>query len=318
MATARAWVLGNADDIRGWGRVVALWAGSVAAFGVILYLLAALQRQQLHAADLARLTRALREGNSEQVAVSASSLGYGLQFPTTLLVQFAVLGLVVVVCAWLGRRGLAVAVPVAAVLASLAPAYWGEGSQTPHPIGEDDSGLWGGLARDGGSLGATGWSDYGAWPTWPLWFGIAVQTMLLLLPLAAAPRAGSAPLPSKDALLRAAVPAAVMGVAALAVVPAGSPGELIQAAVVAAALGYVVTFLMVGDRPRFARVALAAVVPAVTAPVLLETRLDTPGQGLLLALVVGAMSLIVIALTGLTWRLQVHVDRSTAVASPLG
>ena len=285
---------------------------------MILYLLAALQRQQIQAADLALLTRALRDGNTEQVAAITSNPSHWLQYPTALLAQFAVVGLVVIACAWLGRRTLAVAVPIVVALGSLAPAHWGDGPQTPHPIGEDDSGLWGGLAREGWNVGTTGRPDNGVLPTWPLWLGIAVQTMLLVLPLVAVPRARSAPLPSRDALLRAAVPAAVMCVGAIALVPAGSSGELVQAAIVASSLAYLVTFLMVGDRPRLVRLTLAVIIPAVVAPILLETRLDTSGQGALLALVVGVMAVIVVALTGLTRRLQTHVGRSPAVASPLG
>lgn len=306
------------ENLQGWLRVLALWAGSVGVFGVILYLLAALQRQQIQAADLALLTRALRDGNPEQVAAITSNPSYWLQYPTSALAQFAVVGLVVIACAWLGRRMLAVAVPMVVVLGSLAPAYWGDGPQAPHPIGEDDSGLWGGLAREGWNVGTTGWPANGALPSWPLWLGIVVQTMLLVLPLVALPRVRSAPLPSRDALLRAAVPAAVMCVAAISLVPAGSSGELVQAAIVASSLAYVVTFLMVGDRLRLARVTLAVMLPAAMAPVLLETRLDTPGQGALLMLVVGVMAVIVVALTGLTRRLQTHAARAPSVASPLG
>ncbi|HEX5017831.1 MAG TPA: hypothetical protein VFX15_09635 [Actinomycetes bacterium] len=239
--------------------------GSVALFALILFLLSQHQLAALQARELERLSEALRLGNLEQASVIDASNLVSL-FPTSVVVQFAVLGLAVIVTARMGRRAIAIALPFVVVVASLAPAYWGDGGLAPQPLGQDDWNLWGSLVSD--------WvTPYDALPVWPLVLGAAVQTVLLLLPLIAVPKT-SAALPAKHVVVRSLIPAAVLAVVALTVVPPTDSAGVYRAPLIAVALTAFVIALLTGIGPASARIAAAIGVPTATAAVVIGNPLD--------------------------------------------
>lgn len=279
---------------RRWLDVAVLWVAAVSAYALILFLLAQFQTQRMQAWEMEQIVSALRDGNPEQAAMYGSD-PMTLLYPTSVLVQFAMLGLAVIATAWMGRRAIAVALPLAVTLASVAPAYWGEGSPAPHPLGENDWNTWGSL------VGEPAIASYSALPVWPLMLGSAVQVALLLIPLIAAPPV-RANLLAKDVVLRAAIPAAALATIALAFVPAPSAQEIFRAPLVAFVLSLLVTALASGRGPITVRIGAAVAIPAVLAPIVLSTSLDSSAQGWALAAVAAGGAIFVLTLTSaLTW-----------------
>ncbi len=271
-----------------------LWVAAVSAYALILFLLAQFQMQRMQAWDMEQIVSALRAGNVEQATMYGDS-SLAFYYPTSVLVQFAVIGLAVIGTAWMGRRALAAALPLAVTLASLAPAYWGESSVAPHPLGEDDLGLWGSLVSE------PAMRSYSALPLWPLLLGSAVQITLLLLPLIAAPPIRSN-LPAKEVVLRAAIPAAALATIALAFVPAPSAQEIFRGPLVALVLSLLVTALASGRGPISLRIGAAVAIPTVLAPIVLSTSLDNAAQGwALAAATAGAAVFVLTFAAGLTW-----------------
>lgn len=279
-----------------WIKVAALWAACVGLFGLVLLLLSVIQQEQIRAYDLStQLARVVAGKDLLQVEDSIQ-----LWYQTSTLVQFAAVGLAVLATAWLGRRVLAAALPLIIAISSLAPAYFGQGTLAPHPIGESDSNVWGSLV-----LQPTISPVETA--TWPLYLGIAVQTALLLLPLLAAPRT-AAPMPSHDTLVRAAVPAAILALLALALLEPEAGSTLWHVPAIAAALTYLVLFLAEGTRPRGLRILAAIAIPTVLAPVVLESALENPAHGYLAAALVAISSAAVLAYTGVVRMARDHQD----------
>lgn len=236
--------------------------------------------------------------------------GLAFYFPTSVLVQFALLGLAVLATAWLGRRWLAFSLPLAVMLASITHAYWGFGAVAPHPLGEDDLGLWSWLVLNPER-------DYSAMAVWPLILGAGLQTLLLLVPLLAAPTTGSAPLPTKDVLLRAAAPAVGLALIALALVPPPTGESLLKAPMCVVALTYFVLALVTGDRPLWARVSSAVAIPALLAPVVLSPYLDNPAHGAVMALMTAVSSVLVLSITGgVEWARSRRTATEVGEASP--
>lgn len=293
-------------DRRAWSMVVVLWGMSVALFAVILYLLAAFQAERIEAFNLQQLVAALREGNAEQVGAIQANITY-FYYPTSVLAQFAALGLAVIVTAWLGRRAVAVALPFVVVLASLAPAYWGEGTLSPQPLGQGDMNLWGTLVAEPAQL------SYAGLPIWPLLLGSFVQVTLLVVPLVPAP-SRLAPLPAMDVMARALVPSALVALLALAFVPPPSAPELYRAPLIAVALALLVTALATGVGPLLVRIVAAIAVPTVIAPIALSSSLDNPAHGWLLAAVAAAGSVLVLVTTlGISWAKERFASRAQAL-----
>ena len=279
---------------RRWLDVTVLWAAAVSAYALVLFLLAQFQMQRMQAWEMEQIVSALRDGNVKQAAMYGAE-PITMLYPTSVLLQFAVLGLAVIATAWLGRRALAVALPLAVTVASLAPAYWGEGSLAPHPLGENDWNSWGSLAS------APAMESYRSLPLWPLMLGSAVQVTLLLLPLMVAPSVRTN-VPVKEVVLRAAIPAAALATLALAFVPAPSAQEILRAPLVALALSLLVTALASGRGPITLRVGAAVAIPAALAPIVLSTSLDNAVQGWALAAVAAGGAVFILTLTAaLTW-----------------
>jgi len=279
---------------RRWLDVAALWVAAVSAYALILFLLAQFQMQRMQAWDMEQIVSALRDGNVERAAMYGTD-PITLLYPTTVLVQFAVIGLTVIATSWLGRRAIAVAVPLAVTLASVAPAYWGEGSLAPHPLGESDWNSWGSLANEPAMV------SYSSLPLWPLLLGSAVQVSLLLLPLIAAPPV-RASLPAKEVVFRAAIPAAALATIALTFVPAPSAQEVFRAPLVALVLSLLVTALASGRGPITLRIGAAVAIPTALAPIALSTSLDNAAQGWVLAASAAGGAVFVLTIsTGLAW-----------------
>lgn len=282
---------------RQWLDVAVLWVAAVSAYALILFLLAQFQLQRMQAWDMEQIASALRAGNIEQATMYGDS-SLAFYYPTSLLVQFAVIGLVVIATAWMGRRAIAVALPLAVTIASLAPAYWGDGSFAPHPLGENDMNLWGSLVSE------PAMNSYNTLPLWPLLLGSAVQLTLLLLPLVAAPPS-RAMLSAKEVLYRSAIPAAALATVALALVDAPSAEEIFRAPLVAVVLSVLVTALASGRGPIRLRIGAAVAIPTVLAPIVLSTSLDNAAQGWMLAVAAAAGSVFVLTITAaLTWLLK--------------
>ena len=279
---------------RRWLDVAVLWVAAVSAYALILFLLAQFQMQRVQAWEMEQIVSALRDGNRLQANMYGDS-SLAFYYPTSLLVQFAVIGLAVIATAWMGRRAVAVALPLAVTLASLAPAYWTEGSLAPHPLGEDDLGLWGSLVSE------PAMRSYSALPLWPLLLGSAVQITLLLLPLIAAPPI-RANLPSKEVAVRAAIPAAALATIALAFIPAPTAQEIFRAPLVALVLSLLVTSLASGRGPISLRIGAAIAIPTALAPIVLSTSLDNAAQGWVLAAATAVGTVFVLTITaGLSW-----------------
>lgn len=196
-----------------------------------------------------------------------------------------------IVTAWLGRRALAFAVPFVVMLASMAPGYWGNGSLAPQPIGEYDLSLWGWLVFNRHQ-------DYSSLPIWPLVLGSCVQLGLLLVPLVAAPSMRRAPLPTRDTLLRTAVPAAGLALLMLALVQPPDGEAVLKASLCAVALTYFVVALAAGERQTWARLTAAVAIPAMLAPVVLSSYLDDPAHGAVMVAATALSSALVLFIIG--------------------
>ena len=276
-----------------------LWAASVAVFALTLYLLARVQLETLRTWEMTGLAQALREGNLERAEAFAVD-NIVLFFPTSVVTQFALLGLAVIATAWLGRRAIAVALPFVVFLTSFASAFWGEGASVPHPLGEYDSSLWGSLVMK------PAMGSYTELPLWPLILGSIVQLVLLLMPLIAAP-AVKPLFAVRDVAARALIPALALAILALAMVPAPSSSELYRAPVVAIALAFFVVILSTGRGPLAVRLTAAIVVPTAIAPIVLSSALDDTGSGVAFTLATAAASIVVLLISFGLARLRSHL-----------
>jgi len=283
-----------------WSRVMLLWAGSVAVFALVMYLLARGQLADFRAYEFAAIADALRAGNLEQASMYQPDPTRVLWYPTSVVIQFAILGLTVIATASIGRRAIAIAIPFIVLAASVAPAYWGEGGLAPQPLGHYDNDMWAWLVAEP-ALG-----DYAALPVWPLLLGSAVQVILLLLPLVAAP-AVKPMLALSNAAGRAIVPGLALAVLALALVPAPSASEMYRAPVVAVTLAFIVTALATGRGPLGVRLTAAVAIPAVLAPIVLSTALDNDAQGVALSAAAATSAVVVLLFSFGLARLRSHV-----------
>jgi hypothetical protein len=280
--------------------VVLVWAASVTVFALVMYLLARGQLASLRANELAAMADALRAGNLEQAAMYQTDPTLVLWYPTSVVIQFAILGLGAIGTASMGRRSIALAIPFVAVAASFAPAYWGEGGLAPQPLGHYDNNMWAWL------VSGPGMGKYAELPVWPLVLGSTVQVMLLLLPLVGAPAVRSRMSLSQVAA-RAMIPGLALAVLALAFVPAPSSSEIYRGPVVAIALAFFVTALAAGRGPLVVRLTAAVVIPAAMAPIVLSTALDNNSQGVALSAAAAAASVVVLLFSSGLARLRSHL-----------
>ncbi len=270
-----------------WLRVVLVWAGAVAVFALVMYLLARGQLEDLRAHELGAMADAFRTGNLKQAAMYQSDPTLMLWYPTSVVIQFALLGLAVIATASMGRRSIAIAIPFVVLAASFAPAYWGEGGLAPQPLGHYDNNLWAWLVSE------PGMDKYAELPVWPLVLGSAVQVMLLLLPLVAAP-AVKPLLSLSQVVARAIIPGLALAVLALALVPAPSADEIYRAPVLAIALAFFVTAITTGRGPVAVRLTAAVVIPAALTPIVLSTALDNNAQGVAFSAAAAAAAVVVL------------------------
>ena len=266
-----------------------LWAACVAGFALTVYLLARVQIEALRGWELDRLAAALRRGDLERAEVFQPD-NLVFSFPTSIALQFALLGLAVIATAWLGRRAIAVALPFVVMLTSVAPAFWGDGAYVPTPLGENDLGIWTSLVMySAGSSSAE-------WPVWPLVLGSVVQVVLLLLPLVAAPVVKPR-FAVKKVAARAVLPALALAVLALALVPSPSSSELYRAPTVAIALAFFVVILSTGRGPLGVRLTAAVLIPTAIAPIVLSSALDDTRAGVAFTIVTAAASVITLLIS---------------------
>jgi hypothetical protein len=300
-------------DAAAWSRVFALWAAGVAVFGFVVLLLTKLQIEQLRAGQFAQQAAAYRDGHREFARLITGDVAF--VYPTSVVVQFAAVGLAVIVTAWLGRRVLAFALPLIVLVASVAPSYWGQSGASPQPLGQDDWGYWTSLALNP-QLITDRWSGasvYRDLAVWPLILGALFQTVLWLVPLVIAPARQAVSVPAKDVVVRAALPSAALALFVLALVPAPSGEAVYRAPLVAFAIGMSVIALATTPRPLAVRVTAAIIIPTVVAPIALTDRLSNDGQGWAVAAATAAAAVLTLALTaGLDWLRK----RVASVSSP--
>jgi hypothetical protein len=287
--------------------VFVLWALGVTVYTIVVFLLTRYQLELLHTRDLANLAAALRDGDQPLVAMYSSDhqqLVYA--FPTTVVVQFAVMGLAVIATAWTGRRLLAIALPFVVLVGSLAPA-WGAGGLTVTPLGQEDWGFWASLT------GAPWVVDGAGFAVWPLVLGSVLQTCFWLLPLIAAPMNKTAPLPAKDVVARATLPSAALAIVVLAIVSAPSGEGIYRAPLVAFGIGVVATALATVSRPAPVRLLIAVAVPAAVVPIAHSNAFEQPAQLWALAGATAACAVLILGLTALVSWIQQRIgsDAST-------
>lgn len=244
---------------RRWSDVLVLWVAAVAAQALILFLLAQYQLQQVQAMHAEVVASLIGQEKLEAAAQWAAEPAY-LYYPTAALVQFALVGLAVVITAWVGRRPLAWLVPFGVALASIAPAYTSRGPLVPQPISElGDTSLWGALGV------APAQNSVEGVPTWPLLLGVAVQTALLLLPLVAAPMR-RAPLSMAVAARRAALPTVAVAILAVATIQYPSTDDLMRMPVAIALVGLLAAGIATGAGSPWLRLPAAVLAPAFVGP----------------------------------------------------
>lgn len=284
---------------RRWVDAWALWLVAVGAQALILFLLAQYQLQQLQTLKMREVVDLIARGEL------ASARRYGAQpdyffYPTEILVQFALVGVAVILLAWTGRRALAFALPVALVAVSIGPAYVSQGPTSVTPIGEgDDWSLWASLVLLPGS------EQPGNASTWPLLLGVVVQTVLLLLPLIAAPTRQPA-VPLSTAVRWAAIPATFVAVIALATLEFPSANQLYTVPLAGFFLTLLAGAIATGAGGTWRRLGTAVAVPAFIAPIVMPIDTTNTRQDVALGLMVAAVSallvLAILALPSLTRR----------------
>lgn len=266
--------------VRRWTDVVVLWVAAVAAQALILFLLAQYQLQQLLTWENQVVVDLVRRGQLDAAAEWSAEPDY-LYYPTGALVVFGLVGLAVVVVAAVGRRSLALAMPVMVAIASLAPAYNSRGPAVPQPLSDLQDGYsWGALAVGPAQAQAETASP------WPLLLGVAVQTGLLLLPLVAAPRA-RADLSLVAAVRRSALPTLAVAIVAVAAIPFPTSTELVRVPAAVALIGVVAAAIATGLGPLWFRLSAAVVVPGILGPVILPMPGHDAGTTVVTGIAVG-------------------------------
>ncbi len=292
---------------RRWADAGILWAAAVGAQALILFLLAQFQLQQSQTLKMQQVVELIARGDL------ASARRYGAEpdyfyYPTEVLVQFALVGLAVVLLAWTGRRALAWALPLTIAVVSIGPAYVSQGPTSVMPIGEgDDWYLWASLVLPPGT------ERPGDASTWPLLLGVVVQTVLLLLPLIAAPvRHASVPLTT--ALRWAALPATVVAVVALATLELPSTRQVYAVPLTAFLLTLLAGVIATGAGGTWQRLTAAVAVPAFIAPIVMPIDTTNIRQDVGLGLIVAAVSaLVLLGMFALpTLRRRIHEWRTHA------
>jgi len=272
---------------RRWTDAGVLWAAAVGAQALILFLLAQFQLQQLQTLKMQQIVELIARGDL------ASARNYGAEpdyfyFPTEVLVQFALVGLAVVLLAWTGRRALAWALPLGIAVVSVGPAYVSQGPASVTPIGEGgDWYLWAALVLPPGT------ERPGDASTWPLVLGVVVQTVLLLLPLIAAP-VRHAPVPLMTAVRWTALPAAVVAVIALATLEVPNTSQLYTVPLAGFLLTVLAGTIATGAGGTWQRLAAAVAVPAFIAPIVMPIDTANVRQDVGLGLIAAAASALVL------------------------
>ena len=298
---------------RRWTDAGILWAGAVGSQALILFLLAQFQLQQLQTLKMREVVDLIARGDL------VSARRYGAQpdyfyYPTEILVQFALVGVAVILLAWTGRRAFAFALPVALVAVSIGPAYVSQGPTSVAPIGEgDDWNLWASLVMLPGS------EQPGDASTWPLLLGVVVQTALLLLPLIAAPARQPA-VPLSTAVRWATLPATFVAVIALATIEFPSANQLYTVPLAGFLLTLLAGAIATGAGGTWQRLAAAVAVPAFIAPIVMpidttNTRQDV-GIGLIAAAVSALVLLAMFALPVVRHRLHEWRERGGETMAP--
>jgi hypothetical protein len=250
-----------------WRKVAALWATAVAAQALILLVLNQHGNIVIKSHDLEGVARLLADGRVKD-AKNLVDWSFQAPFPTEILVQYALLGMAVILLAWVGRRSLALALPFLIGIVSMSPTFSDVAAITPRPISElDDSWLWQALQMN---TTGTFLPD-----TWPLLVGVALQTALLLLPLAAAPpRIVDVSLAS--AVKAAALPTLAVTVLALTTLQYSTVTELYWMPAVALSVGLLAAAIVTGAGSAWVRIPTAVAVPAVLGAVTMPFNFSTP------------------------------------------
>jgi hypothetical protein len=292
---------------RRWVDAWALWLVAVGAQALVLFLLAQYQLQQLQTLKMREVVDLIARGELASARRYAAQPDYFF-YPTEILVQFALVGVAVILLAWTGRRALAFALPVALVAVSIGPAYVSQGPTSVTPIGEGgDWSLWASLALLPGS------EQPGNASTWPLLLGVVVQTVLLLLPLIAAPTRQPA-VPLSTAVGWAAIPATFVAVIALATLEFPSANQLYTVPLAGFFLTLLAGAIATGAGGTWQRLGAAVAAPAFIAPIVMPIDTTNTRQDVALGLMVAAVSallvLAILALPSLTRR-ATHLDAPT-------
>jgi hypothetical protein len=292
---------------RRWVDAWALWLVAVGAQALVLFLLAQYQLQQLQTLKMREVVDLIARGELASARRYAAQPDYFF-YPTEILVQFALVGVAVILLAWTGRRALAFALPVALVAVSIGPAYVSQGPTSVTPIGEGgDWSLWASLVLLPGS------EQPGNASTWPLLLGVVVQTVLLLLPLIAAPTRQPA-VPLSTAVGWAAIPATFVAVIALATLEFPSANQLYTVPLAGFFLTLLAGAIATGAGGTWQRLGAAVAAPAFIAPIVMPIDTTNTRQDVALGLMVAAVSallvLAILALPSLTRR-ATHLDAPT-------
>ena len=107
---------------RRWVDAGALWLVAVGAQALILFLLAQYQLQQAQTFKLQTVVGLISDGDLSSAQRYGAETDF-LYYPTEVLIQFALVGLAIVMLAWVGRRSLAWTLPFGIAALSISPAY---------------------------------------------------------------------------------------------------------------------------------------------------------------------------------------------------
>ncbi len=272
---------------RRWTDAGILWAAAVGAQALILFLLAQFQLQQLQTLKMQQVVELIARGDLASARRYGAEPDYFL-YPTEMLVQFALVGVAVVLLAWTGRRALAWALPLALAVVSIGPAYVSQGPLSVTPIGEGgDWSLWASLVLPPGT------ERPGDASAWPLVLGVAVQTVLLLLPLIAAPVRRS-PVPLMTAVRWTALPATFVAVIALSTLEVPNTSQLYTVPLAGFLLTVLAGTIATGAGGTWQRLAAAVAVPAFIAPIVMPIDTANVRQDVGLGLIAAAVSALVL------------------------
>ncbi len=278
---------GVSPSPRRWLDVLVLWVAAVGAQALILFLLAQFQLQLSQTLKMQQIVELVARGELASAKRYGAEPDY-LYFPTGVLVQFALVGLAVVLLAWTGRRALAWALPFALAVLSISPAYVSQGPISVKPIGEGgDWFLWASLVQPPTP------EPSGDTSTWPLILGVVVQTALLLMPLIAAP-VRRAPVSLATAMRWTALPATVVAVISLTTLELPTTTQVYAVPLAAFLLTLLAGAIATGAGATWQRLAAAVAVPAFLAPLVMPTATTDLRQDVGLGLMATAASASVI------------------------